>query len=721
MKFRLAEENNEEVEKRFKEVILIVETLKSMNNEYAYYDTLWLIPDEAEYEDLKDDFATDRDAFEELVREFNRVYKKYHDDGLADAPEVVEEYAHKKDKELELEPIENLKPNKRVVEGETKAEIEKTAKRLNYPKSQIVKSDKDNYFLAPRGIKSSGAKKAYANCREDSEDKEKCSKIAWSIEKKNEGLDFDNLEDVEKFGNNKLNEDTTLNEGIWFLPFKQEDVDEIREVLSKPITYQELLDSPVAIVGSDDFYDGLEYYIVENPDGDARDFIRRTLAYLVKDYRERENSYTQKASEEILKQLEELAGMNRVKVEKKVIEIPRKDKTEEIVEKTEEVKEENIKEDFGPYDCANSTEKYKDRRIAELIVGDKVRYIVLSRKALHAYKTKEQAKEFIDELGEDETQSEIHELNELQNKELNETIKEITPENFSITLDEETKKKAKELADNIDPTEYLDNEYKDYREFLDKEFVVKVLGETRTEEEKDELIKWFEDGYEKKTKVVKRLFGGQSKEFTEKYTTDESIFEGLESDVLRDDEIDKEWENIEIKADTDNFSIPSSQPIILNQPQMPMQPQMPVVPNIPMQQPIMPTPVMPNQNIGVQGNGMLNNGVGNVPVIDEFQLLQQQSMQQTLQDTKPPLAPTISAPMTNIQPSLPFVPETPNLAFNNLTNVSAVRKDDVVDMQVYGQNPVANYAPNPNNLINMNGEQFLDMYVDNCTVRDDEF
>lgn len=697
MKFRVLEENNNEIQRRFREVKLIYKTIYAMNDEGALADSLYLIPDDAKEEDLREYFALDEEDFKELVDMFNDIYKDYHDGGLYNASLEVENYAHKKDKELGLSPIKNLKPKRRVMEGETKVEIEKTADRLNYPKSQIVKSDDGNYFLAPRGIEKTGAKKAYANCREKSEDKEKCSKIAWSVEKENEDLDFYDLEDLEKFGDNKLNEDTTLNEGVWFLPFKQEDVDEIREVLSKPITYQELLDGPVAIVGSDDFYDGLEYYIVENPDGDARDFIRRTLAYLVKDYRERENKYTQKASEEILKQLEELAGMNKVKEEKKVIETPKEERTEEKI--IEEQKEESIKEDFGPYDCANSTEKYKDRRIAELIVGDKVRYIVLSRKALHAYKTKEEAKEFIDELGEDETQSEIHELNELQNKELNETIKEITTENFSITLDEETKKKAKELADKIDPTEYLDNEYKDYRDFLDKEFVVNVLGETRTEEEKDELIKWFEDGYEKKIKIAQRLFGGVSKEFNEKYPTPESIFEGLEDDLFRDDKIDPSWANIEVKSDNGNFSgemnLGIEQKPLLN-------PQTPQVVNM-----------LPNNTMDLGAK------------VDEFEQMQYQMLQQSLQGQNLPFQPHISAPMTNIQPNPQVAPQVSNFAFNNLNNVSAVRTDDGIDMQMYGQNPVVNFAPNQNinnvNTMNVGNQNIIDEFVDDGMVRDDEF
>lgn len=67
---------------------------------------------------------------------------------------------------------------------ETKTEAIARAKELGIPTTQVVKSTEGSYFIAPRGISSTGAKKAYAECREKSSDKVKCSRIAWSIEKK---------------------------------------------------------------------------------------------------------------------------------------------------------------------------------------------------------------------------------------------------------------------------------------------------------------------------------------------------------------------------------------------------------------------------------------------------------------------------------------------------------------------------------------------------------
>ena len=66
---------------------------------------------------------------------------------------------------------------------ESKRDAEKRAKARGIDKSQVVKSDK-GYYIAPQGIKSTAAKKAYAQCRLDGGSKEKCAKIAWSIENK---------------------------------------------------------------------------------------------------------------------------------------------------------------------------------------------------------------------------------------------------------------------------------------------------------------------------------------------------------------------------------------------------------------------------------------------------------------------------------------------------------------------------------------------------------
>lgn len=67
---------------------------------------------------------------------------------------------------------------------ETKRKATARAKRLGFPKSNVVKAEDDGHFIAPHGITSADAKKAYANCRAKGNNKEKCAKIAWIIQNK---------------------------------------------------------------------------------------------------------------------------------------------------------------------------------------------------------------------------------------------------------------------------------------------------------------------------------------------------------------------------------------------------------------------------------------------------------------------------------------------------------------------------------------------------------
>lgn len=59
------------------------------------------------------------------------------------------------------------------------------AKRLNFPKSSVVKSNIDNSnYIAPRGVTTEAGKKAYADTRARGKGKEESAKIAHSVEKK---------------------------------------------------------------------------------------------------------------------------------------------------------------------------------------------------------------------------------------------------------------------------------------------------------------------------------------------------------------------------------------------------------------------------------------------------------------------------------------------------------------------------------------------------------
>jgi hypothetical protein len=48
---------------------------------------------------------------------------------------------------------------------ETRSGALARAKRLHFPRSQVVKAKSGGYFIAPHGVTSSKAKHAYAECR----------------------------------------------------------------------------------------------------------------------------------------------------------------------------------------------------------------------------------------------------------------------------------------------------------------------------------------------------------------------------------------------------------------------------------------------------------------------------------------------------------------------------------------------------------------------------
>ena len=69
---------------------------------------------------------------------------------------------------------------------EKREDAEKVADNAGIDKSQVTDSEA-GYFVAPQGIKSETAKKAYADNRAKGMSAETAAKIAWSIEKKIKG------------------------------------------------------------------------------------------------------------------------------------------------------------------------------------------------------------------------------------------------------------------------------------------------------------------------------------------------------------------------------------------------------------------------------------------------------------------------------------------------------------------------------------------------------
>lgn len=66
---------------RFANVRAMNDIIRSMNNEDAYMEWIYTVPDEATEEDLMD-IADDEQFFGEVVRLFLKLYEEYIEDGL---------------------------------------------------------------------------------------------------------------------------------------------------------------------------------------------------------------------------------------------------------------------------------------------------------------------------------------------------------------------------------------------------------------------------------------------------------------------------------------------------------------------------------------------------------------------------------------------------------------------------------------------------------------
>lgn len=98
-------ENYTTIEDRIKELKMMHNIMRHMNNEDAYMR--WIvygIPDGA-YEDDYKYIAEDNDDYNEITDWFYKIYKTYHDDGLYIPTAEQEEFAHKVDAKLGLDDI----------------------------------------------------------------------------------------------------------------------------------------------------------------------------------------------------------------------------------------------------------------------------------------------------------------------------------------------------------------------------------------------------------------------------------------------------------------------------------------------------------------------------------------------------------------------------------------------------------------------------------------
>ena len=78
---------------RLENVMLMHETILSMNNENAYFSWIYRMPDEPTIEDFND-FAEDEEEYMELYLYFNKLFKRYIKDGLFLPTDEVIDFAN---------------------------------------------------------------------------------------------------------------------------------------------------------------------------------------------------------------------------------------------------------------------------------------------------------------------------------------------------------------------------------------------------------------------------------------------------------------------------------------------------------------------------------------------------------------------------------------------------------------------------------------------------
>lgn len=91
-----------------KKAYLLNEVISSLNDENAYYgEWIYVWPDGTREEDAKYYFETEAD-YNDLFDTFERVYRRYHDDGIVTTDKNIIFAAHEFDKKFGLKPIEIL-------------------------------------------------------------------------------------------------------------------------------------------------------------------------------------------------------------------------------------------------------------------------------------------------------------------------------------------------------------------------------------------------------------------------------------------------------------------------------------------------------------------------------------------------------------------------------------------------------------------------------------
>lgn len=67
---------------------------------------------------------------------------------------------------------------------ESRSDAARRAARLGFPKSSVVKAKTGDYFIAPRGVTSAKAKRAYADCRAGGGQAGTCAAVSHNLQKR---------------------------------------------------------------------------------------------------------------------------------------------------------------------------------------------------------------------------------------------------------------------------------------------------------------------------------------------------------------------------------------------------------------------------------------------------------------------------------------------------------------------------------------------------------
>ena len=235
---------NTELLERADELRKMNDVIIHMNNEDAYYGD-WITfgpPDGATEEDFKD-IAEDEEYFEDVKQLFKHVYTRYHDDGLFNSTKEVLDFAHEKDNEFGLDPIDDVayadsmkKDLEEAVEEDEAEEVEIDSEETEddaEEESDVVSEIKAEID----GVETMEPLEDIRTKINDSdiECSDKVDLLNYWIDKANElgkGLEDDEVEDTEVETDVDLTEDTAVPNAASYDTDQAKGLDELSYLLS---------------------------------------------------------------------------------------------------------------------------------------------------------------------------------------------------------------------------------------------------------------------------------------------------------------------------------------------------------------------------------------------------------------------------------------------------------------------------------------------------------